>query len=144
MADDMQKMTRKSQEAMQTAAKLAENSRHSVVEPEHLLSELVEQDGGLVPRLLEEAQIKPKAVLTVIAKSFSKMAKLGTAPQQVYASNRLQKIFKEAEDEAKKNQDELISTEHFLLAMMRSNDSELRLLSPTFLSQRQLRLVNSS
>lgn len=126
MADDMQKMTRKSQEAMQAAAKLAENSRHSVVEPEHLLSELVEQDGGLVPRLLEEAQIKPKSVLSVIAKSFSKMAKLGATPQQVYASNRLQKIFKDAEDEAKKNQDELISTEHFLLAMMRSNDNELK------------------
>lgn len=126
MADDMQKMTRKSQEAMQAAAKLAENSRHSMVEPEHLLSELVEQDGGLVPRLLEEAQIKPKIVLSVIAKSFSKMAKLGTAPQQVYASNRLQRIFKDAEDEAKKNQDELISTEHFFLAMLRSGDGELK------------------
>lgn len=126
MAEDVQKMTRKSQEAMQAAAKLAENSRHSVVEPEHLLSELIEQEGGLVPRLLEEAQIKPKAVLTVVAKAFSKMSKLGTAPQQVYASNRLQKIFKEAEEEAKKNKDELISTEHFLIAMMRSGDTEIK------------------
>lgn len=126
MADDMQKMTRKSQEAMQAAAKLAESSRHSVVEPEHLLSELVEQDSGFVPRLLEEAQTKPKVLLAGIARSLSKMATLGAAPSQVYASNRLQKIFKEAEAEAKKNQDELVSTEHFLLAMMRSGDSELK------------------
>lgn len=126
MADDVQKMTRKSQEAMQSAAKLAESSMHSVVEPEHLLSELIEQEGGLVPRIFEEAQVKPKVVLTALARAFSKMARLGTAPQQVYASNRLQKIFKAAEDEAKKNNDELVSTEHFLLAMLKSGDTEIK------------------
>jgi len=128
MADDVQKMTKKSQDAMQAAAKLAENFQHSVVEPEHLLSELVEQEGGLVPRLLAEAQVKPQLVSAVLAKSFAKMAKLTAPVQQVYASNRLQKIFKEAEVEAKKNQDELISTEHFLLAMLGSNESELKVL----------------
>lgn len=118
---------------MQAAAKLAESSKHSVVEPEHLLSELIEQEAGLVPRLLEEAQIKPKLILPILAKSFAKMTKIsGAGPGQqatqhpTYASNRLQKIFKEAEEEAKKNQDELISTEHFLLAMLRSNDGELK------------------
>lgn len=126
MAEDVQKMTNKSQEAMQAAAKLAENSRHGVVEPEHLLSELIEQEGGLVPRLFEEAQIKPKSVLTLLAKSFSKMAKLGSVPEQVFASNRLQKIFKDAEGEARLNKDELISTEHFLLAMLKSGDSDLK------------------
>ncbi len=126
MAEDVQKMTIKSQEAMQAAAKLAENSRHGVVEPVHLLSELIEQEGGLVPRLFEEAQIKPKTVLTLVAKAFTKMAKLGSAPEQVFASNRLQKIFKDAESEARLNKDELISTEHFLLAMLKSGDSELK------------------
>lgn len=126
MAEDVQKMTNKSQEAMQAAAKLAENSRHGVVEPEHLLSELIEQEAGLVPRLFEEAQIKPKTVLTLLAKTFSKMAKLGSPPEQVFASNRLQKIFKDAESEARFNKDELISTEHFLLAMLKSGDSELK------------------
>ncbi|MEK6628075.1 MAG: ATP-dependent chaperone ClpB [Bdellovibrionota bacterium] len=126
MADDVQKMTRKSQEAMQAAAKLAENSKHGVVEPEHLLSELVEQEGGLVPRLLEEIQVKPQVVLTTIAKALTKMPRLSVAQQQVYASNRLQKIFKDSEVWAKKNQDELISTEHFLLAMLNSGDSELK------------------
>ena len=53
MSQDVQKMTRKSQEAMQAAAQFAETSRNSVVEPEHLLLQLIEQDQGLVPRLLE-------------------------------------------------------------------------------------------
>lgn len=126
MADDVQKMTKKSQEAMQAAAKLAENSRHGVVEPEHLLSELIEQEGGLVPRLFEEAQIKPKPVLSIVARAFSKIPVLGSVPEQVFASQRLQKIFKDAEAEARQNQDELVSTEHFLLAMLKSGDSGLK------------------
>ena len=126
MADDVQKMTKKSQEAMQSAAKLTESLKHGVVEPEHLLSELIEQEGGLVPRLFEEAQVKPKSVLPVVARSLLKMPKLGQVPEQVFASSRLQKIFKEAELEAKKNQDELVSTEHFLLAMLKSGESELK------------------
>ena len=44
MSQDVQKMTRKSQEAMQAAAQLAESLKHSVVESEHLLLELIEQD----------------------------------------------------------------------------------------------------
>lgn len=126
MSRDLNKMTHKSQEAMQAAAQLAENSKHSVVEPEHLLHELVEQGGGMVPRVLEELKVKPKDLLLRINRSISKLPRLGEAPAQVYASNRLQRIFTLAEEECKKNQDELISTEHFLLAMLRSGDSELK------------------
>lgn len=126
MSQDMQKMTRKSQEAMQAAAQAAETARNSVVEPEHLLVEIVEQDGGLVPRLLEEIQIKPKAILPLLERYVAKLPQLGQAPQQVYASNRLQKIFQAAEQEVRENQDELISTEHFFLAMLKSSDSTLK------------------
>ena len=50
---EVDKMTRKSQEAMQSAAKFAEVRQASAVEPEHLLSELLIQTDGLVPRLIE-------------------------------------------------------------------------------------------
>ncbi len=126
MSADMNKMTRKSQEAMQTAATLAENMKNSVVEPEHLLFELIEQDGGIVGRLLEEIQIKPKNILAVVNLRLQKFPKLGSAPSQVYASNRLQKIFDSSAQESKQNADELVSTEHFLLAMLKSSDSDLK------------------
>ena len=127
MNGDVQKMTRKSQEAMQAAAKLAESLKNSVVEPEHLLTELVEQEGGLVPRLLEESNVKPKDVAAVIAKALAKLPKVVSgSTAQVFASNRLQRIFQEAEQEARKSADEFISTEHFFLAMLKSADSELK------------------
>ncbi|MCC2677773.1 MAG: transporter ATPase [Pseudobdellovibrio sp.] len=126
MSADLNKMTLKSQEAMQAAAKLAENSKHSVVEPEHLLFELLEQDGGFVPRLLEEVQLKPKPVLSLLSQRFNKFPKLAQASSHVFASNRLQKIFESSQKESKDNADELISTEHFFLAMLKSSDSDLK------------------
>ena len=74
MSNDQQRMTFKSQEAMQAAAKRAEVHRNSVVEPEHLLVELIEQDGGLVPRLLEESQIKPKSLTMSLNQIFAKIS----------------------------------------------------------------------
>lgn len=126
MSQDMQKMTRKSQEAMQGAAQYAEANRHSMVEPELLLIELIEQDQGLVPRLLEECQIVPKDVIRNLTQAINQLPKLEKPAEQVYASNRLQKIFKGAEAEAKAMQDELMSTEHFFLAMLKSDDRDLQ------------------
>jgi len=126
MSNDLQKMTTKSQEAMQAAAKRAENLKNSVVEPEHLLYDLIEQDGGLVPRLLEESQVKPNSLITLLNQAFSKFPKLSQPTSQVYASNRLQKIFQAADAESRQMKDELISTEHFLIAMLKVDDSELK------------------
>ena len=126
MSNDQQKMTNKSQEGMQAAAKRAEGLKNSVVEPEHLLFELIEQESGLVPRLLEEAQVKPKSIIPLLNQAFAKQPKLSQPAGQIYASNRLQKIFEAANKEALLTQDELISTEHFLLAMLKSDDSELK------------------
>jgi ATP-dependent Clp protease ATP-binding subunit ClpB len=126
MNNEQQKMTHKSQEAMQAAAKRAEGLKNSVVEPEHLLYDLIEQEGGLVPRLLEETQVRPKIIIAILNQAFSKMPKLSQSSGQVYASNRLQKIFQVADAESKIMQDELISTEHFLIAIIKSDDSDLK------------------
>lgn len=126
MSQDIEKMTRKAQEAMQGAAQKATALSNSVVEPEHLLSEIVEQENGLVPRLLEEAQVSPKAVAKNLTVLINNLPKLGQAAEQLYASNRLQKIFKASENEMRQAGDELISTEHFLLAMLNSDDSALK------------------
>ncbi len=126
MSQDVQKMTRKSQEAMQAAAQLAEVTRNSMVEPEHLLLQLIEQEQGLVPRLLEECQIIPQEIIRNLNQSIQQMPKLEKPAPQIYASNRLQKIFSAAETEAQLMHDELVSTEHFFLAMLKSQDSALQ------------------
>ncbi len=126
MSNEIQKMTRRSQEAMQAAAKLAESKKNSSVEPEHLILELVEQDDGVVPRVLQEAKVQPVTLITPLNKAINQFPQLSQAQSNIYASPRLQKLFKYAEAEMVELQDELISTEHFLLALFKIDDNGLR------------------
>lgn len=111
---------------MQAAAKLAESKKNSSVEPEHLILELIEQNDGVVPRILQEAKVQPAALVTPLVKAMSQLPQLATAQSNIYASARLQKLFKYAEAEMVELQDELISTEHFLLALFKFDDSSIK------------------
>lgn len=126
MSDNIQKMTQKSQEAMQSAARSAEIKKNSSVEPEHLLLELIEQVDGIVPRVLQEMKIKPVGLVQFLNKSIDQLPKLSKAQDNTYASARLQKVFKLADLEATQMKDEYISTEHFILAAFASDDAEIK------------------
>ena len=122
---DIDKMTRKSQEAMKNAATLAEDKHNPQVEPEHLLLELVNQEEGIVPRLLEKSGVPPKTVADLINQKISKFPTL-TGAAKIFAGPRLEKLFKLAEKEAQSRGDSYISTEHFLLAGFKSDDAEIK------------------
>lgn len=125
MSNDIEKMTRKSQEAMQAAAKLAESKGHPSVEPEHVLYELVQQSEGIVPRLLDKMKVQASQFLEDIRLKIEKFPKVTGGNAKLYASPRLQKIFDGAEVEAREWGDSFISTEHFFMTMLKSSDSEL-------------------
>lgn len=125
MSQDIEKMTRKSQEAMQAAAKLAEKKSNPQVEPEHLLLELIQQSEGIVPRALEQAQANVKLLIDEVVQKISKFPTVTGGGQKVYASQRLQKVFDSSEKEGQDWGDSYISTEHFLLALLKLGDSDL-------------------
>jgi ATP-dependent Clp protease ATP-binding subunit ClpB len=125
MASDMDKMTRKSQEAMQAAAQMAESSHHPSVEPEHLLKALVQQSEGIVARVLEKAGVDIKALLQLLQARLDKLPTISGSAVKVAASQRLIQIFSAAESEAQSMGDAYVSTEHFFLAMLKGNDSDL-------------------
>ncbi|QDK39817.1 ATP-dependent chaperone ClpB [Bdellovibrio sp. NC01] len=118
-------MTRKSQEAMQAAAKLAERKGNPSVEPEHLLLELVQQSEGIVPRLLDKLSVPQADFLAELRKKVDRFPQMTGGGQKQFASPRLEKVFSAAEKEAEEWGDAYISTEHFFLAMLKSGDSEL-------------------
>ena len=125
MSNDIEKMTRKSQEAMQAAALLAERKGNPSVEPEHLLLELVQQSEGIVPRLLDKLGVPQAGFLADLRSRIDRYPQVSGGAQKTLASTRLEKLFKLAEKEAQDWGDSFISTEHFLLAMLRSGDAEL-------------------
>lgn len=125
MSNDIEKMTRKSQEAMQAAAQNAETRGNPSVEPEHLLLELLQQSEGIVPRVLEKQKLSVKSMVDELKSKIDKLPRVSGGGQKIFASQRLQKLFTVANQVTADWGDAYISTEHFLLAMLGMNDSEL-------------------
>lgn len=116
---EIDKMTQKSQEAMQAAAQLAEARKHPAVEPEHLILEILRQPDGIAPRVLGHMEgVKPGALAQDLEQRISGFPTVEGSAVRVVPSPTLQRLFKDAEKEAKGFGDTYISTEHFVLAAL--------------------------
>jgi ATP-dependent Clp protease ATP-binding subunit ClpB len=113
-------MTQKAQEAFRAAQTIAVRFSHQQIDVEHLLAALLEQAGGLIPATLERAGVDAEGLRRRLEGELERMPKVsGSGPglDQIYVTQRLQKLYTRAEDEAKRLKDDYISVEHFLLAM---------------------------
>jgi ATP-dependent Clp protease ATP-binding subunit ClpB len=118
---DIEKMTQKSQLAMQTAAQLAESNQNPTVEPEHLVYELLNQDDGIVPRVLSSMNVSPEGLKGALRRRLDNFPKVSGEGVRVGVSSSLTKLFQESEKITKQLGDSFISTEHFFLAALRSS-----------------------
>ncbi len=70
---DMNRMTIKLQEALQTASSHAARRSHQGIDVEHLLLAFVEQDGGLATSLLEQAGLSVPSVRQAVEQALAKL-----------------------------------------------------------------------
>ena len=118
---DPNRLTEKTQEALQRAQALAVRRNHQGVDVEHLLAALLEEPEGLASAFLAAAGIAPSAVRERVKQELNRLPQVsgpGTAAQQVYVTQRLARVLTQAEEEAKALKDEYVSVEHLLLAML--------------------------
>jgi len=117
---DINKLTQKSQEAFQSAQTKALRFGHQEVDVEHLLLALLEQPEGLIPRLLTRMDVPSSQLAAEIESELSRRPSVsgGGEAGKVYITQRLQRLFVTAEDEAKRLKDEYVSVEHLLLAIL--------------------------
>jgi ATP-dependent Clp protease ATP-binding subunit ClpB len=118
---DVNRLTEKSQDALQGAQALAARRNHQGVDVEHLLAALLEEREGLAAALLAAAGIAPSAVRERLEQELLRLPHVtgpGVETQQVYVTQRLVRLLTQAEDEAKNLKDEYVSIEHLLLAML--------------------------
>ena len=73
---DTGSLTEKSREALQEAQNLATRMGHTEVDGEHLLLALVDQQDGLVPRLLEQAGANVDALRSDLERELSRRPKV--------------------------------------------------------------------
>jgi len=122
---DFNRLTLKTQEALQGAQNEAVRRGHVEVDGEHLLHALASQADGLLPRLLERLEVQPAALVGSIALALDKRPKVsgpGVEPGKAYITQRLNQLMVKAEEHAKRLKDEYISVEHLVLSMIDEGD----------------------
>jgi ATP-dependent Clp protease ATP-binding subunit ClpB len=132
------------QEAVREAQSLAVRHGNQQIDIEHLLLALVQQEGGLVPSILNKADINVDTLRRRLEQEIDRFPKVSgpaAAPDQVYITPRLQKLLSEAEDEAKHFKDDYISVEHVLLAVSQERGNAGKLFHDLGLSRDRLMLA---
>jgi len=118
---DMNRLTQKSQEALQDAQTVAVRLGHTEVDGEHLLIALLDQPEGLVPRLLAQAGADVEALHADLSADLAKRPRTtgpGVGPGQVMVTQRLARLLDGAEREARRLKDEYVSVEHLVLPLI--------------------------
>jgi ATP-dependent Clp protease ATP-binding subunit ClpB len=118
---DMNRMTIKLQEALQTASSYATTRSHQGIEVEHLLLAFLEQDGGVASSILEQAGLSVPSVRQAVEQALAKLPQVqgtGASPGQLHVASRLSQVLAKAEDEQRALKDDYLSVEHVILAMV--------------------------
>ncbi|ACU75283.1 ATP-dependent chaperone ClpB [Catenulispora acidiphila DSM 44928] len=118
---DMNRLTQKSQEALAEAQTTATRLGHTEVDGEHLLVALLDQQDGLVPRLLAQLGADVEALHADLSADLAKRPRVtgpGATPGQVMITQRLSRLLDAAEREAKRLKDEYVSVEHLTLPLI--------------------------
>lgn len=123
---DLNKLTTKSQEALEKAQATASEYNHQQVDAEHLLLALVNDGEGLIPQLLKRMDININSLENSIEEELAKIPRVtgsGVEKGKIYITNRLENVFTKAGEFAKNLKDEYISVEHLFLAMINISKS---------------------
>jgi ATP-dependent Clp protease ATP-binding subunit ClpB len=127
MAIKWDKMTVKSQEAVQAAAQMAAEHGNPEVLPLHLLAALLEDREGIVLPVLEKIGVPAQQLLSTVNTALAKLPKIQGAQQQPNAGAALNRVLEQAFKEADNFKDEYVSTEHLLLSLASQRNEPVQL-----------------
>lgn len=124
---NVNKLTIKSQEALQQAQFIAGEHQHQSVEPLHILRGILTVDENVVPFLFKKLGVHPGQVEAAVDEAI-KAKPTVTGGAQVYFSRESGTLVYKSEANAKKKGDEYVSLEHLLYAMMQIKSKATQLL----------------
>ncbi|HOP97340.1 MAG TPA: ATP-dependent chaperone ClpB [Verrucomicrobiota bacterium] len=120
----LDRLTIKSQEALQEAHRIAQAYSHQQIDGEHLLLAMIGQTDSLIPDLLQKIGVSPASLKPDLEQELARRHKVqGGEP---FLSDSLRKTLQAAQTEAGKLKDEYISTEHLLLGLIDQADTSLK------------------
>ncbi len=115
-----ERFTQKSLQGIQGAQTAAQNYGNSEIKPIHLHKVLLEDQDGLIPKVLTYMNISSDGVLTDVISAMERLPKQQGG--SVYPSREFQEILTKAQDLAKEFSDDYVSVEHLYLALIQGKD----------------------
>ncbi|MEM6326291.1 MAG: ATP-dependent chaperone ClpB [Bacteroidota bacterium] len=118
---DLNRYTVKAQEAVQSAAQIAQARTNQGLEPPHLFKALLQDEGGLATTLLQTLGANLDYLHTKTDQALDALPKVsGASVQGPYVGNDLAPVFDQATTEADALGDEYVAVEHLLVALSES------------------------
>lgn len=122
------KLTTKFQQALADAQSLALGRDHQFIEPVHLLTALLDQEGGTTRGLLAKSDVNVNALRTKLSQALDRLPAVEGTGGEVHVSNNLTALLNLTDKYAQKHGDQYISSELFLLAALEDKGDFGRLL----------------
>jgi ATP-dependent Clp protease ATP-binding subunit ClpB len=131
-------LTIKAQEIIQKAQQIAFGERNPNIETEHLLKALVADEDSPVDYLLKKSNVNINFVESKLDESIRKLPKMGEGEPAQTISRDLNNVMLRAGVTLKTFNDEFISVEHLLLAVVQGNDNAAKILKDAGLTEKSL------
>jgi len=132
--------TIKAQEAIQKASEIAMGNQQQAIETAHLLKALMMVDDNIVIHLLKKLNLNVNYIKTELDKQTESFPKVSGS--NVYLSNGINTVLQKAQSYLKEFNDEFVSVEHLLLALLSAqNDNVSALLKDQGANEKDLKLA---
>lgn len=121
---NIDKFTEKAQEVISSSQEIAIRLGHQQVDGEHLHLAMVNQEDGLISKLISYMGINVQMYISDVAQELEKLPKVyGSGATSMYATRRFNEILLRAGDEAKKFKDDYTGVEHIFIGLLKEKDT---------------------
>jgi ATP-dependent Clp protease ATP-binding subunit ClpB len=112
----MDKLTAKLQMALADAQSLAVGRDHQFMEPVHVMTALLDQEGGTVRHLLAQADVNVNRLRSALGEALERLPRVEGAAGDVHVGSELNRLLNQTDKLAQQRGDQYISSELFALA----------------------------
>ena len=134
---DQNKLTIKTQEALQSAQQLATQNGQQTIETGHVLAGMLQVDKDVIPFLLKGLDVNVEMLENAVIRIVETYPKVSGG--QMYMSNQMNQVLNKAFSEMKEFNDTFVSIEILFYSMLNASDSAGTLLKDNGITKKKLK-----
>ncbi len=135
----LEKITRKLQEALQSAQSIASKSAHAELKSAHVLLALLQQEGGIAVPILQKAGVDLPHLKLAVTAALAREPSIQGASTQPQISVGLRATLDAADAARESLGDDYLSVEHFLIGALKGDSPAGKLLKEAGLDEKKAR-----